>query len=384
AALWVLLTGLTAWGVRTLPWTAADLGLAALLGTGLASTKISVTPALTQEHLGYLLAEILACHTVAAWARTTRRLRQVAWGLLATGAALGAVGGASALRGGRVALPGGLLQWLPFAIQDTMNKNVLGGTLAVLLPLGCGLWLAQPSLSREGILALLGTGLTGAGLALSQSRGAYLAAGAGLAVMLTLYLWRWVRWAWLAGGLGVAGLAFSGRLAPLLADVLRFDSLGGPEVRLEVWSRALAAIHDFPFTGVGLGSFPVVIPALYPYLDATPGRVIPHAHNVLLQAGVDLGVGGLIGCVAVLLAAAARGITAWRAAERGGARAPALLLLGALGALTAFLVDGIPDAVTWGTKPAFLAWAALGLLCAIDTGAPPAAGRAGPQAALHT
>jgi O-antigen ligase len=36
--------------------------------------------------------------------------------------------------------------------------------------------------------------------------------------------------------------------------------IGGLDERVEIWSRALYAIQDFSFTGVGLGAFNRVIP----------------------------------------------------------------------------------------------------------------------------
>ena len=41
---------------------------------------------------------------------------------------------------------------------------------------------------------------------------------------------------------------------------------------IEIWSRALYALQDFPFTGVGLGAFRRVVNVLYPLFLVPPGR----------------------------------------------------------------------------------------------------------------
>jgi putative inorganic carbon (HCO3(-)) transporter len=129
-------------------------------------------------------------------------------------------------------------------------------------------------------------------------------------------------------------------------------AVGGLDERLEIWSRALYAIQDFSFTGVGIGTFNQVIPLLYPYFLIAPSADIPHAHNLVLQVAVDLGVPGLIAWLAILMTVAVQGIVLIR-------RGPSPLWAfgaGVLGSLAAMLVHGVLDATLWGTKLAFLPW----------------------------
>ncbi len=59
-------------------------------------------------------------------------------------------------------------------------------------------------------------------------------------------------------------------------DALAADGVAsGFDVRVEIWGRALYALHDFPFTGIGIGTFDQVIPLLYPYFLIPPGREHP-------------------------------------------------------------------------------------------------------------
>src|SRR5215218_9862742 len=73
---------------------------------------LAVTPdfALTQEHLGYFLAELIAFYTVATWVDSAARARWAAWGLLGLGVGLALLTVLAALRGGRLALPAGVLE----------------------------------------------------------------------------------------------------------------------------------------------------------------------------------------------------------------------------------------------------------------------------------
>lgn len=61
----------------------------------------------------------------------------------------------------------------------------------------------------------------------------------------------------------------------------RIASLG-LEARVEIWSRAVYAIQDFPFTGCGLGTFRRIVPILYPLFLISSDADIGHAHNLFL------------------------------------------------------------------------------------------------------
>ena len=162
----------------------------------------------------------------------------------------------------------------------------------------------------------------------------------------------------------MAGLWGSGQGASLLAEVLRFDDLGGPALRVAIWTRALAVLQDFPLTGIGLGAFRVVVPVLYPSVWLEPDRPPPHAHNLFLQIGVDLGLPGLILVVALLVLVVWAGLTGWERWRVVGRRDLALISLAGTGSLAALVAHGLVDAVTWGTRPAFLAWAVSGIVLA--------------------
>jgi len=127
--------------------------------------------------------------------------------------------------------------------------------------------------------------------------------------------------------------------------------------RVEVWSRALSALRDFPFTGLGLGSFRRAAATLYPFFLLGSVQDISHSHNVFLQVGVDVGLPGLVGYLGLLATAVAVG---WGKVRRGGWER--LVGLGVLSSLLGYHVFGLADTVALGSKPSFLFWWVLGLL----------------------
>jgi O-antigen ligase len=60
--------------------------------------------------------------------------------------------------------------------------------------------------------------------------------------------------------------------------------------RWEVWQRGVMMVRDFPYTGIGIGTYNTIAHLLYPFFIAAPDEVVPHAHNQFLQVAVDLGM----------------------------------------------------------------------------------------------
>jgi len=267
-----------------------------------------------------------------------------------------------------------------FGTGETINPNVLAGALLLPIPLllalgirrGWARWRWVPS------LLLVPTLYMSWALLVSQSRGSYLALVVALLVVFTL------RWPWSGVAFAVAGLA-TAVSTWINGNVLLLDAIGSDgsitsfSGRVEIWEKSWLALWAFWPTGIGIGTFNLVIPALYPY-EQGRGYQIEHAHNLFLQVGVDLGVPGLLLfgwlCVVVfgvLIRIIRQGgevqavdelpVTALRrqyyAQRRYAHRQAALrwaLAVGALAAMIAMLVHGLVDAVTWGTKLAFLPW----------------------------
>jgi len=132
--------------------------------------------------------------------------------------------------------------------------------------------------------------------------------------------------------------------------------------RFEIWRRAVSLIGDFPYTGVGLNAFPYVSEAMYPYISRSPAGIVPHAHNNLLQVGVDLGVPGLVAYVGILTSF---GLCAWRINRLSRSRTSRLLTAGLAAGVLAHQVYGLTDTITLGAKPGFLLWMLLGSMAAL-------------------
>jgi putative inorganic carbon (HCO3(-)) transporter len=219
-------------------------------------------------------------------------------------------------------------------------------------------------------VAIVAWGLT---LFLTQSRGGWVGAGTGLLAAVALWALtgrrRWQRVLGLALPLALVGLALATLWilgADRIGDLLYGAAEGSVETvvgaisvqgRVEVWSRAISALRDFPFTGLGLGTFRRVAPVLYPFFLLGSHQDISHSHNVFLQVAVDTGLPGLVGYLGLLAVA---GSVGWQRIRRGGW--DRWLGLGVLSGLIGYHVFGLADTVALGSKPSFLFWWVLGLL----------------------
>jgi putative inorganic carbon (hco3(-)) transporter len=261
----------------------------------------------------------------------------------------------------------GVLLWVaPLALAIAylllLHPKAFGG------PWRSGRWLALLLLSSAVALFLLGVTV------LTQSRGGLV--GLALAVALVLLASTWLRsWRLLLGvalllGLVAGDVMYQGRLeqwtAVLPADTLDAvtadNAVRSLEGRVEIWSRAIYGLQDFPFTGMGIGTFRRVVPILYPLFLISPTTDIAHAHNHLLQTGLDLGIPGLIAYVAIWLGAGAMLWQTWRQSRLHWARS---LVIGFAGSLLGYFVYGMTDTVALGAKPGFLFWILLGLITAL-------------------
>ncbi len=246
------------------------------------------------------------------------------------------------------------------AWADTrFDANELAGIMLLFLPLAAALALA-PSVARvhrlqTGLLALLFAGT----LLATGSRGGLLALAVTAAILLALER----RWLLLALALVLAaGLAAVGPIDRLLYDGkvqgLTLDSLltGRPEI----WRRSLHAVADFSWTGIGIGTFPEIVPALY-YPPGT--RRLDHAHSLVLQTALDLGVLGLLAAATLVWYAFWRVLATRARAPRGQPRRA--WALGLLGSLTAFTFFNLADAVPLGSLGSLPFFILLGLIYAL-------------------
>jgi putative inorganic carbon (hco3(-)) transporter len=274
-----------------------------------------------------------------------------------------------------------VLRGLPGA-DNGFHPAEVGGTLTwiIFLPLASaiGFW-SQPRTRRRmaasfALWAL--AAIMGFVLLLTQSRSAWIGVIVGAGVLLGL-MGRWGR-IMLAAGLilVVVVVLIVGPAKILQTDSDATSGTGSvfePSLdgRVEIWSRAIYGIQDFSFTGMGLGTFRHIVPVLYPLFSVSPDLDIGHAHNELLQAGVDLGIPGLIAFIAL------QALGLWLAyrAVRSAGLPPVMhwLALGTLAGLAAHAVFGLTDAVAFGAKPGVFFWLLLALATIMWEGMHPSA-----------
>jgi putative inorganic carbon (HCO3(-)) transporter len=332
----------------------------------------------------------LAAYFVAARRAAGQGWPPVLLACLAGGTGVAVIGLAGTAFGAKIPLVQPLVARLPARLGAGLQPNEVAGALLWTLPLAISaavfLLVRARDLGRRagwlgwGLAAGLAwpaAGLMLATLIATQSRSAYLGLAAGLVLTLLAVLPGRARWAGaavlvlalIAGGAVLVhyGPAAAGRDLLGLNGDAPLSSLDG---RLEIWSRALYGLQDFPFTGMGMNTFRQIVHVLYPLFLIGPEVDIGHAHNEFLQAGLDLGIPGLIGLMG--LYAAAVGMLARIGAagpfrlkvkpDRHISVASAALVMGLGGGLGAHFVYGLTDAVALGAKPGILFWILLGLI----------------------
>ena len=266
------------------------------------------------------------------------------------------------------------IQAIPRSIAGGFARNGVGGTLAFTIPLLAALRFARrpPMANRDQWLAGGGRwsvivggvlALSLVTLALTQSRGGILGTIAGL---LVVAVWRERRFVWVigAGALAVIALMALGYGNALMDFVLRMDARSATLAsRLEVWQRGLMMVRDFPYTGIGIGTYNTIAHLLYPFFIAAPDELVAHAHNQFLEVAVDLGIPGLLVYVGVLVAFGVCAVRAYRVHQDASVRA---LIVGLGAGMFAHHVFGLTDAFILGTKPGIVMWIFFAFVAVID------------------
>lgn len=366
-AFWIIRKVVTG---RFYPSTPYNGALLLLVGMTVLGYFVSFDPALSWPKLVGVLLGVALFGALVDYCRHSSMWTIVAIFLL-MGLLMAAVGLLGAtweppfdfLNAARVVVP---MPGIPGAVDGIVNSNELAGVLGWIIPLAFASLIGlAPYLWRSNKIALLillaTTTLPSFLMIATSSRGGILALGAGLAVVLAMFLpsrWRLVLLIGLIISLaGVASYTVSTLEQDLVGDTL------GLSGRMEIWSRALLAIADFPLTGVGLNAFRRVVHVLYPLFSVPAAIDLGHAHNHLLQVALDLGLPGLVSYLAVWFISASLLWSSWRSLNRRGARRHPYfaLVAGLAGSLMAGWVFGIFDAIALGSRPGFLWWMLLGL-----------------------
>jgi putative inorganic carbon (HCO3(-)) transporter len=263
---------------------------------------------------------------------------------------------------------------LPGAADGIINLNELAGVLTWIVPLlgavtfgyGHGLWQSEHLTHRLSVILLLLAFLfTFFVLLASGSRGGI--ASVFIALLLILAInYNWGRWLLLAGIIGVIAVVLLYGQDQLLTSPSDAAQELGFQARMQIWSRGLDAVAEFPLTGVSMNGFRVLVRAYYPLTMISPATDIGHAHNHLLQAALDLGIPGLIAYSSIWIISAG---LLWDGLRRESPAASSYrpLLTGLSGSLAAFWIFGIVDAIALGARPGFIWWLLIALISSAYT-----------------
>ena len=223
----------------------------------------------------------------------------------------------------------------------------------------------------RAVLALVAAGLLAGGLA-SENRMIWLALGVGTFVAFAAYRWL-ARPAALPAGVRAAFLLGVAVIALLVAVSAEFKAQryypDGPgplgtlalDQRPFIWSTAAHAIAERPWLGHGFGRGIVaqrIVDATMRHGAEQPFR---HAHNVVLDVALQVGIVGVCAFLALLAALA----LAFARAARFAPGAPAGIA--GLAMLAAFLAKNMTDDFLYRPN-SLVFWALCGLLLRLATG----------------
>ncbi len=246
-------------------------------------------------------------------------------------------------------------------LEGGFNANEVAGGISYLLPVLAALaayrWMAGRA--RAGVtLAFV---ILFAALFLGQSRLAILGTIVALAVVARLVLARGR-----GRNLALVGLIVLGALEALLIlnvfdtgqrTKMRARDEASFSDRVNIWRSGLDMLADYPLTGVGM-SFYRYNPVRRQYpVPKYENRVLPHAHNEVIQIGADMGLPGMAVFLAWYGLAGYMLLVAYR---RGQAETKALAA-GVAAGLLAHGVFGLGDAIPLWDRLAFSFWWLLAL-----------------------
>ncbi len=252
--------------------------------------------------------------------------------------------------------------------EHGFNVNEIGGAMAFFAPFVAGIafydWRSRArGASIRRISATVAFILLASALMLGQSRFAIFGVILALAV-LSFLLIPARRWRYLVLVLLITFSAFQVYLivdsgvATGSTEVLSARDADSLTTRVEIWNSALSIIRDHPLSGAGLNMFRApIVRAQYP-APAYGTKVLPHAHDELLQVGSDVGLPGLILYIAWHAVLIFMLLRIWRTGDNF-IRAAAL----AAGAgLAAHAFFGLADAVTLFDRFIFAYWLLVGIV----------------------
>ncbi len=324
---------------------------------------VSLYPAATYRELSRLLCWLLVFLVVRQNIATAASLRRLSAVAVANGALLALFGVVQFF-----SAPPRTVYWVCRAPTQTFGPFICHNHFAFYLNLCVGLGLGlllggraagqgdghrrrgagtespRPLLQDPSSMWVVGAlALMVSSVALSLSRGGFLALVGGLAVFLVVESALSPRF-WRLGSLllvlsGAAGLAAWFGLPLIRARLSTIGPAAAWDSRVSFWAHTLPLVRHFPWWGTGHGTFQYVEP-LYRRTTAEAGVVFAHAHNEYLEALVE---GGLARLALTLTAAALVLWMGFRAVRRANDPRDRGLAMGALVAVSTVLLHSAVD-----------------------------------------
>jgi len=316
--------------------------------------------------LGVVLGMAMFFAIVSLMRRTTRI--DIALNLfILSGTALAIVGLLGTNWIGKVSLAQKITSHLPAVIRgvpgqtEGFQPNAVAGALVMFVPLQIAFVItAEKRAFVQRFLHFAALAIIGGTLLLTQSRSGWVSLAVGLCA--------WAFWHSRRARLillGIVAIAATtvltswSRVEPFLRGAMGGGIHEDAAGRLELWSRAIYGIQDFPITGMGMNAFRKVMPVFYPTFLSSPDTDVSHAHDHLLQAALDLGLPGLIAYLALWFGAAGLLMVGIRSTTDPDRRR---LISGLAAGMIAYFVFGTADTIALGAKVGIFFWIALALI----------------------
>ena len=237
------------------------------------------------------------------------------------------------------------------------NPNVLAEFLLVTFFVSLGSLMMKQSL-RSKLFCLVTLALNAAALVFTWSRGAWLALAITLIVFFLTYSHKALPFVILAAIAFAAAFVFLPETFVSRIESIVTFSDSSTLYRIHIWQGCASLIRDVFWSGVGVGS-EAFSNAYLPY--ALPGiEAAPHAHNLLMQIVIELGVVGAIVFLALT-------VTLCRVAYTTFAKCRikhpiSLQTLGVLMALLALLFHGLTEYIWYNYRIFMLFFLLIGLV----------------------
>jgi putative inorganic carbon (hco3(-)) transporter len=362
--------------------TPVDLPIWILLLLSPVSLLVTVDPSSSLPQVFKLIAGGALFYGIEGFASERPRvLRIIPWGICVLGAILAVIVLIGTQWGSE--LPGFLRtittittgRFRPFWKEEGyagFNTNIAAGTLAMFLPVVVSYAVFPSGFKRRvSVLSVVLSGIAMSTavllcllLLLTESWGALLGIACAAAAVLASRGWRWsVVVGMISLGLLIMLTTYASPERSGFVNAVMADVSFSADSRLELWSRAIYMMQDFPFTGIGMGSVRVVLPLLYPTFRLSPTIPMDHLHSVYLNTGAEMGLLGLIALCAFLLGLLNFSLDALR---NGNCDSLAPSVAGLFGTLIVFCVHGLTDAVTTSTWAHLVAWGLFGVGVAVN------------------